>query len=763
MKNKTKMKSLFIVSALVIALCGLFVPSLVMADNEGDASAAPGAGEEAGPSVARISVAQGQVSTQHADGGEWAASTVNAPLQRGDSVSTGDRSRTEVQFDYSNVMRLDQNSAAKIADFTSSRVQIQFGQGLMSYSVLKGGGAEAEIDTPSVAVRPLGEGEYRIQIDPNSQQTFVTVQKGEAEVSTPQGSQKVEAGQVMVIQGTDNPQFQVNNASGRDEFDEWSQNRDHQILEAKSWDHTNRNYTGSGDLDRYGRWQDAPGYGQVWQPYEQSSDWAPYADGRWTWEPYYGWTWVSYEPWGWAPYHYGRWMYYNNAWAWWPGLLYRDYYPMWAPAYVSFYGFGRHGGFGFGFGSIGWLPLGPHDGGYRWWGRGFNNGFNHGNIGDIGGRGVIRPMPPLAQGGRYPRMSNLEGAMGNAGVRRGLTTTSAQNFGSGRVQRMGSPVSAEALRGAQPVQGALPVATTRQSLSPSGSFTNRAALPAAGAVNGHFFSRGQAGTQVAAGNQGGLANRTAPPAARVSTGGQTFGRGVAAPSQGQATAQGAPAQSQRSGDWRRFGTQAAPQQTGSRSAGSQSFPSAPRQAAPAQRSAPANSGGWRGFSQPAPSQGPSRSAGNSAPSRSVGPQAQPEPSNWGRSAPQDRPSSSAPRSQPAPSNWGRSAPQSQSAPAPRGGGWSSPAPRSESYGRAPLGSSRPIVTPQRGSYGNGGGYGGGGRAPSGGGGGYRAPSGGYGGGGGRAPSGGGGGGGRSSGGSGGGRSSGGSGGGHSKH
>lgn len=739
-----RMKNLFIVTALVIALCGLFVPSRVMADNEGDAGAPAAAppdasgAEEAGPSVARMSVAQGQVSTQHADGGDWAASTVNAPLQRGDSVSTGDRSRTEVQFDYGNIMRLDQNSAAKVADFTRSRIQVQFGQGLMSYSVLRGGEAEAEIDTPNVAVRPLGEGDYRIQVDPDSQQTYVTVRKGEAEVSTPQGSQKVEAGQVMVIQGTDNPQFQVNNAPGRDEFDEWGQNRDRAILEAKSWEHTNQNYTGSGDLDRYGRWQDAPGYGQVWEPYETSPDWTPYADGSWVSEPYYGWTWVSYEPWGWAPYHYGRWMYYNNAWAWWPGPVYPGYYPMWGPAYVSFFGFGRgNWGFGSGFGSIGWLPLGPHDGGYRWWGRGFNNGFNRGNIGNLygGGRGVTRPMPPLAQGGRYPRMSNVEGAMSNANVRRGMTVTSAQNFGAGRVQRMGTPVSAETFRGAQQVRGALPVSASRASMSPSGQFTNRSAIPAAGSTNTHFYSRGQAGTFT--GNRGGFADRTAQPAAR--------GTGPAAQADARAGS---------NMGWQRF-SRTAP---GAAPSGGNSYARGGRTA---QTSAPSNMGGWRAFSQSAPSQGRSN---YSAPSRSAAPQA--APSNWGRSAPQGRSNASAP---PASSNWGRSAPQYQSAPA-RVGGWSSAAPRSQSYGRAPLGSSRPIVTP-RANYG--GGYGGGGyRAPSGGGygggGGYRAPSGGgsrggsYGGGGGGGRSSGGGGGSRSSGGGGGGRSSGG-GGGHGRH
>ncbi len=134
--------------------------------------------------------------------------------------------------------------------------------------------------------------------------------------------------------------------------------------------HTNRRYTGTQDLDAYGRWQNVPDYGDVWVPNEPDG-WVPYRNGNWTYEPYYGWTWVGYEPWGWAPYHYGRWFSYGGSWAWWPGPVYAGYNPFWSPAYVSFWGWGSGFGFGFGFGGwggFGWLPLGPCDWFHPWWG-----------------------------------------------------------------------------------------------------------------------------------------------------------------------------------------------------------------------------------------------------------------------------------------------------------------------------------------------------------------------------------------------------------
>jgi hypothetical protein len=528
------MKDKFIVSALLIATLALFAPQVMRAQDNSPSDGGSDQSDQAAPGVARVSIIQGEVSTMPNGGNEWVASTVNAPLQRGDKVSTNDRSRAEVQLDFANVLRLNQQSQVNVADLTRQRIQLQLSQGMINYDVLKGSDAEAEIDTPNVAVHPSAEGSYRISVDPNSGDTVVTVRKGQAEVSTPQGSTTIQQGQMITIQGTDNPQYQVNDAPGRDDWDEWNQKRDGQILQAQSWNHTNKYYTGTEDLDRYGHWNNAPGYGDVWTP-DAGSDFVPYQDGRWVWQPYYGWTWVSYEPWGWAPYHYGRWFYYGNSWAWWPGPVGDAYYPMWSPAYVSFFGFGgRHGGFGFGFGfgSIGWCPIGPHDYYRPWYGRGFQNSFNSVNITNItninnqGGQ-FGRQMTPLASGSRYPRMSNLESAYTNPNVRRGITTVSARDFGNGRVPRGVSPISAATLRQGQMLQGGVPVAPTRQSLSPTGRM---ATGPRSATRAQTFFSRNQSPNTALGLSGRGSVNSAGPVNARgnggssVRSGWQGFGQ-----------------------------------------------------------------------------------------------------------------------------------------------------------------------------------------------------------------------------------------------
>ncbi|MDE3179004.1 MAG: FecR domain-containing protein, partial [Acidobacteriota bacterium] len=113
------------------------------------------------PGVARVSLIDGNVSTQRGDAGEWSAATINTPLATGDKISTGSSSRAEVQLDYADVLRLSGSTEADIANLSSSQIQVQVAQGLVDYSVLQGSDAQAEIDTPNVAVHPLEPGVAR--------------------------------------------------------------------------------------------------------------------------------------------------------------------------------------------------------------------------------------------------------------------------------------------------------------------------------------------------------------------------------------------------------------------------------------------------------------------------------------------------------------------------------------------------------------------------------------------------------------------------
>jgi hypothetical protein len=441
--------------------------------------------------AARISYVHGDVSTQHSGATDWAAATINTPVVNGDHISTGQNARAEIQLDHANILRLSDQSTANVVNLTRTQMQLQIGQGLANYEVFKNNEANIEIDTPNVAIHPaMGEeGSYRVLVNSDGE-TIIDVRKGSAEISTPQGSTKVERDQRITIQGTaDSAQYQVSGAPGRDDWDKWNGDRDRTIEGAQSWQHTNPYYTGTQDLDASGQWTNVPDYGSVWFPQEDPG-WAPYRDGRWVYEPYYGWTWVSYENWGWAPYHYGRWFVYGGNWGWWPGPVYGGYYPVWAPAYVSFFGFGGGGwgvgvgfGFGGGFGSVGWLPCGPGDRFFPWYGRGINrvNVVNVTNIhNNYGG------MNPLREGSHA--YSNIDRASSDARVRGGISSMQSNQFGHGRVSMQQSRIDPGTFRQARVMTGANPVSPSRESFQSTNRQVNPSSIPSRSSGNQHFFS-----------------------------------------------------------------------------------------------------------------------------------------------------------------------------------------------------------------------------------------------------------------------------------
>jgi len=450
----------------------------------------PGGPEGEGPAkvdqgVGRVSMIHGEVSTQRGDSGDWSAAVLNQPVVNGDKVSTGPGGRAEVQLDFANILRLGSGAQVTLANFTKKYIQVQVGQGLVNYSVFGESETEPEIDTPNVALHPAHQdGVFRIEVRPDGDSVII-VRKGEAQISTPQGIAEIKQGDMATVRGSGaDARYKITAAPERDDWDRWNSDRDRMIHNADAWHHTNKYYVGSEDLDRNGRWENAPDYGQVWVP-DEPDDWAPYRDGNWVYEPYYGWTWVGYEPWGWAPYHYGRWMYYGNSWAWWPGPVWGGgfYRPFWAPAYVSFFGFG--GGFGFGFGwggwgGFGWLPIGPCDRFFPWWG-GYRGRFGAVNVTNIHVTNINRfgGIAPLHGGTRFSNLARLH----DPHIGRALSTVGAGKFGAGRTTAV--PASRAQLSSARMMTGNMPVVPSHASLSASG----RAATPSTIHNSGsqHFY------------------------------------------------------------------------------------------------------------------------------------------------------------------------------------------------------------------------------------------------------------------------------------
>ncbi len=439
-------------------------------------AAAPLAAEEPGRGVARVSLINGDVTQRRGDSGDWIAAAVNAPLVTGDRVATGRASRAEVQFDYSNFLRLAENTEVRLADIEGGDYQLQVSRGLVTYRILRDRTAEVEINTPTVAVRPVKRGIYRIQVQENGE-TEITVRDGKAEISSSQGTETLGEGRTMMVRLglTDRSvEAQELRAAARDDWDDWNERRDRQLQRSRSYEYVHNSVYGVDDLDDHGYWHNVHDYGWCWFP-RVSFGWSPYSYGRWVWVDWYGWTWLGYEPWGWAPYHYGRWFRHSAyGWGWYPGYR-RHYY--WSPALVGFFGWGRHSGFGvgfgFGYGNIGWVPLYPGERYYPWYGRNY-----YGR-----GRNIY-----IDNSVNITNITNIRNVYRNSGADGGIISVNADDFARGRLVNP-RRVNVAEVRNAGQIRGLIPVVPDRESLRVTDRDPSSAAIPRGESRDSRFFNR----------------------------------------------------------------------------------------------------------------------------------------------------------------------------------------------------------------------------------------------------------------------------------
>ena len=435
------MKKRVQLTILIAALAAWFVPPSVSAQSS-DAEPALG--------VARVSLVNGDVTTRRGEAGDWIAADVNSPLVEGDLLETGPGARAEVQLDYSNFLRLDGATQVELAALGNRSFRVRLLAGRVTYSELKGGEADVDIETEFVAVRPQKNGRY--EIEARSGVTVIQVRRGQAEVASAQGSERVNRGRMLIVRdGPDGLELRAESDEPRGDWDRWNQSRDDRLADAESYRYVDTSIAGAHDLDDHGDWRYVSGYGHCWVPRVRTG-WAPYRSGRWSWVGSYGWSWVGYEPWGWAPYHYGSW--FNHAsfgWTWYPGR--RHYRHYWSPARVAFFGYsGRNFslGLGFGYGSVGWIPLAPGERGYRWWGgnRGY---YNRGGDVRIKNSTII-----------VDNSTNIYNNYRNARANNGVTVVDSQSFSQGRVNNPRSLRSGE-LQRASLMRGQIPVVPARSS------------------------------------------------------------------------------------------------------------------------------------------------------------------------------------------------------------------------------------------------------------------------------------------------------------
>src|SRR5262249_41613743 len=147
--------------------------------------------------LVRISLAEGEVSYQRANERDWFDVTSNTPLDQNDQIYTGSNGRAEIELLGRNVARISHDTHLSLTRLDAGTMELGLSIGTASFRVAsldrrqfqivdasQAGNNDPvyfEVDTPTVAVTLLKEGEYRINVKENGA-TEVVVRDGQAEV-----------------------------------------------------------------------------------------------------------------------------------------------------------------------------------------------------------------------------------------------------------------------------------------------------------------------------------------------------------------------------------------------------------------------------------------------------------------------------------------------------------------------------------------------------------------------------------------------------
>jgi hypothetical protein len=328
--------------------------------------------------VARLSFTRGAVSFQPAGTDDWVDATVNRPMTTGDKLWSDSGSRAALNIGSASI-NLSENTGFSFLNLTDGVAQLQLTAGTLRIRVKRLGDNENfEVDTPNLAFSILRPGIYKINVNESGDTTVIEVRNGEGEVTGGGSAYNVHAGELTTFSGTDQLNADAQNiGDDEDDFEVWSEQRDHHEDVSVSARYVSDDAIGYDDLDDNGGWRPVPEYGNVWFPHTAMVGWAPYHYGHWAYIAPWGYTWVDDAAWGFAPFHYGRWVTVGGAWGWVPcpprPVVYAGYRgpvyvrPVYAPALVAWVG-GPHFGVGVAVGGVaavgvgvGWFPLGPRE------------------------------------------------------------------------------------------------------------------------------------------------------------------------------------------------------------------------------------------------------------------------------------------------------------------------------------------------------------------------------------------------------------------
>ena len=276
---------------------------------------AGGAFAESHVRIVRLSYVTGQAQTDRATGQGLEHAILNTPITQGVRIVTGNDGLAEVEFENASTLRIAEDS------------EVQF----RALSMSDTGAKVNEIDVVKGVVyldaRSKGDDIYRLRsggsifvvqrdtqlrLNVTADRAQLAVFKGNVQLADQPQMINVKRKETVTVDPKAPSGYQV--APGTEALPEDAWNREREAYQQAYANNAGNPGPKVGyglqDLNYYGNYFMAPGYGYAWQPYGFANSmmgFDPYSMGAWLFSPGIGYSFASLYPWGWLPYHYGSW------------------------------------------------------------------------------------------------------------------------------------------------------------------------------------------------------------------------------------------------------------------------------------------------------------------------------------------------------------------------------------------------------------------------------------------------------------------------
>jgi len=275
--------------------------------------------------MVRLSDVEGAVQVDRNTGQGFEKASVNLPITQGVTLRTGHDGFAIVQFEDGSSLRLTPGTVAGFTELKlrdsgakASVANLQKGMAYVSYVGTKNDEFALTFGPQTLKLDKAAH----LRLDVGRSEAILAVFKGDVQVDSPSEVAEVSKKQTATFYLAGNDPYSLAKSLTGNPYDDWDKDQENYDQRyAKNNSYTNSPYAyGANDLNYYGNFFNAAGYGMMWQPFFTGAGWDPFMDGMWAFNPGIGYGWASAYPWGWLPYHSGSWMFLPSyGWAWQPG------------------------------------------------------------------------------------------------------------------------------------------------------------------------------------------------------------------------------------------------------------------------------------------------------------------------------------------------------------------------------------------------------------------------------------------------------------